>query len=735
MGSMLPAETGDYLEASVLASAEETGIIESAFSAFRRHWLVFASIVFTCTATSLAVTLSKPPVYRARALVEVMGMNENFLNLHSMDPNTANGDAPGSGEMYLRTQIEILQSETVVGRVVDKLHLASRPEYQRSDGSALAGIYRALGAAPAISAKPRERAIDEALSNLRVQPSKQASMLTIAFSSTDREFAAAFVNELTKQYAEEALQSRWQASKRTGEWLHSQLSDVRRNLESSEAALQAANRNLGMMATDNRGSVAEEKLRQIQQELSKVEADRIDKQSLFEMTKTNSQNLPAVLDDGPLREYQMKLADLRRQEAEQSVLLTPSSYKVQRLHAQIQELEATLVKERQNIASRIRNSFESATVRENLLRTLYAKQTSEVEELSRKMASYNTLKHAVDSNRLMYDSMLQKVNDAGVASAIRATNIRVVDPARAPTTPSEPNMPLNLGIGFSGGLLFGLCWIALRESTNSRLSKPGGASILLRVPELGVVPTIKRTPQSQLSLTGSGGKANMPSLLADSFRSIVTSILCSGRPARVLTVTSPSPGDGKTTISANLAASFAGIGQKVLLIEGDPRSQRLQETLGSAGKKGLSDLLTQNVQVDDAELSSYVQPTQLPGVSLLSNGTRPEDIVFLLYSRKIELLLQQLRRKYDTIIFDTPPLLLAPEARVCGRLSDGVVLVVRAEKTTREMAIACHSRLAEDGTLLLGTILNDADVDPTIHDYYASAKRNAAGGGLTIAHQ
>jgi Mrp family chromosome partitioning ATPase len=162
----------------------------------------------------------------------------------------------------------------------------------------------------------------------------------------------------------------------------------------------------------------------------------------------------------------------------------------------------------------------------------------------------------------------------------------------------------------------------------------------------------------------------------------------------------------------------------------------LQEALGVEGKKGLSDMFAQTVWADDAALAAYVQPTRLPGVSLLSNGSKPEDVAFLMYSRKAELLVQQLRRKYDTIIFDTPPLLLAPEARVCGRLSDGVVLVVRAEKTTREMAIACQTRLAEDGTLLLGTILNDADIDPSTHDYYSSAKRKRASGSeLTIASQ
>jgi capsular exopolysaccharide synthesis family protein len=246
---------------------------------------------------------------------------------------------------------------------------------------------------------------------------------------------------------------------------------------------------------------------------------------------------------------------------------------------------------------------------------------------------------------------------------------------------------------------------------------------------------MKRITEKMMDSSESSARTTMPSMLADSFRSIVTSILCSGRSARVITVTSPSPGDGKTTVSANLAASFAGIGQNVLLIEGDSRSRRLQEALGVEGKKGLSDMFAQAVWSDDATLASYVQPTRLPGVSLLSNGSKPEDVAFLMYSRKAELLVQQLRRKYDTIIFDTPPLLLAPEARVCGRLSDGVVLVVRAEKTTRELAIACQTRLAEDGTLLLGTILNDADIDPTTHDYYSSAKRRKAGGELTIASQ
>ncbi|HXJ38537.1 MAG TPA: polysaccharide biosynthesis tyrosine autokinase [Bryobacteraceae bacterium] len=731
-----PADQRDYLEPASPLQSEDTGIIRQAIAAMRSHWIAFVLIVIVCTSASLLLSLTKPPVYRARALVEVLGVNENFLNLHSVEPNTVNTEATGSIETYLRTQLEILQSETVVGRVIDKLHLDTRPEYQAAPAGTVNRLYSSLGKAPAVRANARENAISAAMANLRVQTSKQASMLAVSFGSTDRQLAAAFVNELTEQYNEEAFRSRLSATNRTGEWLQSQLLDAKRKLEASEAALQAANRSMGLLATDSGGSVAEEKLRQLQQELSKAEADRIEKQSLYEMTQTNSQNLPAVLDDGPLREYQMKLADLRRQEAEQSVLLTPTSYKVERLHAQIQELESTLAKERSNISGRIRNNYEAATVRESLLRTMYAKQTTAVEELSRKMVGYNTFKHAVESSRLMYDSMLQKVNDVGVASAVRASNVRVVDPASVPTVPSEPNIPLNLAIGFTSGLLLGICWVAARESRNSRFSRPGRVGLLLRVPELGVVPSISRAPEKRLTINAAAGKTAMPSLLTDSFRAIVTSLLCSGRPVRVLTVTSPGPGDGKTTISANLAASLAGIGQKVLLIEGDPRSQRLQDALGAEGKLGLSDLAANNLPVEESALASYVQPTKIPGVFLLSTGTKPEDIPFLLYSRKTELLLRQFRPTYDTIIFDTPPLLLAPEARVCGRLSDGVVLVLRAERTTREMAIACQTRLAEDGTTLLGTILNDVDIDPTTHNYYSSTKhRRADGGELTIACQ
>ena len=246
----------------------------------------------------------------------------------------------------------------------------------------------------------------------------------------------------------------------------------------------------GLLFTSEKDNIAEDKLRQLQEELSKAQADRVARQSKYELASTAPpESLPEVLDDKTLGEYQVKLTDLRRQLAELSSSLTPAHPAVKKVQAQVATLESALEKERTNVIQRIRNEFESAQRRENLLAANYAAQARLVSEQAAKVAHYNILKREVDTNRQLYDSLLRNVQEAGITSALRASNIRVVDSAQPPTRPYKPSLVLNSALGLLAGALFGFVFVVMRERADRSIQAPGEAALYLEVPELGVIPS------------------------------------------------------------------------------------------------------------------------------------------------------------------------------------------------------------------------------------------------------
>ena len=549
----------------------------------------------------------------------------------------------------------------------------------------------------------------------------------------DPQLAADFANTLATEYIEQNLEARWKTTQHTGEWLTRQMEDLRIKLEKSEEQLQNYARLSGLQFTSEKDNAAELKLKQLQEELSKAQADRIAKQSRYELAAGASpESLSEVLDDSSLRDHQAKLRELRQQMAELTTSFTAAHPRVKKVEAQIMALEAELGKERANIVRRINNDYQAALRREKLLAASYAAQARLMAEQADKVTHYNILKREVDTNRQLYENMLQRVKEAGIASALRASNVRVVDPARRPGGPYKPNVQGNTMLGLLTGLLLGGVLVIALERMDRTVQSPGDVSFYLNLSELGVIPSgqaelsrlLYSRKRRKLGSAESSGKAleqahtaielatwqRKPSLVAESFRAALTSILFSGqngdRP-RVIVFTSPNPGEGKSTVVSNLGIALAEINQRVLLIDGDLRKPRLREIFSLSGQTGLSDLLRQKQPMNGLPVEGLVVETAIPGLHVLPSGTQSAASTNLLYSPRMAELLQLTRHHFDTILIDTPPMLHIPDARVLGRLADAVILVVRANRTTRDATRAAHQRLAEDGTPVLGTILND----------------------------
>ena len=699
---------------------------------------------FVVAGTLLAVGfgLLRKPLYVGHVAIEIQETNADFLNLRVVDPTAPISSA--TPDAFVSTQAKVLESRALTAAVVDRLGLAESAGVQGDKWyrRMLKAAHANLDALPWLrKLSPRERAVGEASKALRVKTTPANYIVEIDFEWTDPKTATDFANTLAAEFIEQSVEARWKSSQRIGEWLMDQLKATRSRLESLERKLQQYSRESGFLFTSDKENVADEKLRQIQAELSRAQADRAIRQSSYELSRGAPEALPEVQDSPRLKEYATRLADMRRELAVLNLSLTPTHYKVVRLKAQIEEQERAIEVERKNAVARIQNEYERASAREKLLSAAYEAQAKIVAEQAARRAHYNVLTREVETNRRIYDSMLEKVRDTGVAAAIRASNIRVVDPATPETRPSKPKLWLNAaGGGFSGLLLaFGL--IIFSERANRTFRVPEEMSLYLGTLQLGVIPSAggrvlnpaerSRLPRGGLLQLNTGSLIQEPkvlelsawhersSMFAEYIRAVLTSVMLrrgqSTRP-KVLALTSSAPREGKTTVITNLAIALTEMGMSVALVDCDLRHPRLQSIFGLPNIWGVSSLVMGNMVLSECPLQALVQSTQIPSLYVTTSGPGTATVSGVLISERLRELIERLRKEFDAVLIDTPPVGPVADARLIGRVADGVILVVRANRTDRDDALAAAQRLFGDGTRILGAVLNDWD--PKASTYY-----------------
>jgi capsular exopolysaccharide synthesis family protein len=736
-----------------------------------------AVTLFAALGVVAGVLLSLPqtPIYRAAAKLEIQDGGDNAAGLGEI-----HGAPAGRylSEFEIATQVEMLESRVLLEKVIDKLGLEKRAEFAAPAGR-LALWRQAAGLGPGDALSARERALEAGAERYEVSSSRRSRIVTVTAEWPDPALAAEFANTLAETYIEHNLETRWDSTQRTSLWLTRQLEQLRVKLETASEKLQTYAAASGLLYTSEKENVAEAKLRQLQSELSSAQAGRIGKQSSYELASNSPlETLPEVLDNPSLRNYQQQLTDLLRQQAELAATYTPEHSKLKRVSAQIGEIEAAIGRERGRALERIHNEYQTALRRERLLDADFRRQSAFVSEQGQKAIQYNILQGEVETTRQLYASLLQKVKEAGVASAIRASNVRLVDPAQPPRRPYRPRHLLNAAVGLLLGLFGGVLWVLVGEQIDRTIKQPGDSMLYMNLPELGIIPNLKAAETARLEVgvevgrlgaaavvggrrldfatagleAGPGANAaeleaglgangagfgagaadgpqavelvawrDKPSLCAESFRATLTSILFAGGPGRrprVLVVTSPNPGEGKTTVISNLAVSMAEIHRRVLLIDADLRRPRVHQMFGMPNRFGLTDLLAAAEPIEAIPLKASSLESGVPGLYVLPSGSRTHNISSLLHSPRMGELLERALRVFDTVLIDTPPVKQIADARVLGRLSDGVVLVLRAGQTTRGTARAAAERFAEDGIRVLGTVLNSWDPDTNGSGYY-----------------
>ena len=643
----------------------------------RHRWLILAFVV-AGSAVALLFSFVTRPVYRARTSLDIQNLNADFMNMREIAPTGQAGAA--SAEVYIQTEIKLLESATLRDRTVRRM-LARAAQVSLAPRNPIAQLRDRI---PLLRAAPvdAKAVLDFTAKRINLKPIGLTHLVEITCDGWDAPFAAEFCNTMISEFQQQDREVRLNEAQKTSEWLSRQLADVRVQLAQSEKKLDDAAQRDGLLFSNQNTTVGEEKLRELQAELMKAQADRVGKEAQYEITKTASvDSLPMILDDSQVRDDQSKLGDLRRQLAQISPPLTDAHPKVQHLKAQIQELENDLDHHRGQVTQRVGNEFQAAQHRERLLAFAYSMQEKKVSQELGKESQVSMLRREVESGQHLYQTLLQRVKEAGFASAMQASTVRVVDSALAPLLPIAPRPARAGAAGLVIGAILGIALAFFKQRTETALRAPGEAPLYLNLRELGVIPSAraglagayaKRLPASGGTLSllpaPTGNAPAKPtkekavdlatwsageSLVAEAYRSATYSILRdaqAGTGGKAYVVTSPNPGEGKTSVTCNLGFALAQANKRVVLVDADLRRPRLHASLNVPNKVGLRNVLRGEFDLRTASAELFCHRSEFSNIRVLPSGSGSGDAGGLLYAEQLKAVVDSLRNAFDIVL-------------------------------------------------------------------------------------
>ncbi|PWT82914.1 MAG: hypothetical protein C5B57_07900 [Blastocatellia bacterium] len=662
---------------------------------YRRRWIIFLIVVAGLIGGAL-YNWTAPRIFEAGATLQI----EGDTNILALDRPLV--DQRDWMSTFLPTQVGILMSADLARTAHDEL---------TSSEAALPPNER-LSQVPTVAEIAAARSIGGV---------KDTRLVNVGFRSTDPEIAARVANALARAYVRWNVEYR---SKMTGEasaWLSRQVEEQRKLLEASETALQAYRRDHGADALvrtnqlgEERQNIVVQKLGDLQAAVTRARADTIEKDaqikqmSALEADHKPLDTLPAIAANPFIQTLKGELTTSERELGQASKELGEHHPTIIKLREAVQNADRKLQAEIAAAAHTIRNDFEAAQSREQALEAALDRSKREVQALNAKAVEYSALEREAASNREVLDKLLQRSTEARLARELESTNIRIVDSAEIPTVPSLPRQTHNLMLAFAGSSSLALVLVFVLEVFNTRVTSVEDVKRHLRIPVLGLMPQVP-SKNGRVPLLVQGA----PARLTELFQAARTNLIMAPELARphILLVTSSEPGEGKTVTAANLAASLAGLHQRVLLIDADLRKPGLHQLFGEEQQPGLADVLAGKTTSRD------FRQTKISRLWLLPAGTASRHPADLLGSERFSRLIDYLQKQFDWIVIDSSPVLAVTDPCVIARVASGALLVVRSGRTSRDVASAAVERLDAVGANVVGAMLNGVVLDQPGRSY------------------
>ena len=703
---------------------------------YKRRWVAMAGFLVVFISGVMG-TVRTVPIYEASTQLII---EKDARRATSLDTVLQDQESWYQDDFY-PTQYRILQSRTLALRTARALQDAAPevapppPGLSFSISGLVSAAFSAVGslASPAPPVRPTEEGGESAgalesaataalanrlLGGIVVTPVRNSRLVDVKFRSPDPVFAATVANTIAAQYIAQSLDFRQAATTQAGTFLTRQLEEQRLLVEESERRLQQYKEQNDAGSVDANQNIVVQKLNAINQELVQARIQRMDREATYNtLIELRQQGepldaFPAVMASEVVQRLKAAIAAKESERARMSATFGPAYQPMQTLVRQIEAERAELDAEIDKVVGSIHAEFLAARAREEgLQRSLNAQQRESV-GLDRKMLDYAALEREAISNRQLYEMLLMRTKETGAASEFQGTNIQVLDRAEVPSYPVLPRTERDLLVAALGGLLLAFGLVFGFEYLDSRIKTPDEVKTHLGLPFLGMIPTFTGIDH--------GGEApllhgDVPPAFSEAIRSVRTAVLFSStdESARTVVVTSTGPHEGKTLVSSSLAITLAQAGQRTVVVDADMRRPRMHEALGRSQEPGLS-----NVLVGEATLADAARPTTVPNLSLLAAGHVPPNPAELLGSKKYLDLIADLKRRFDWVIIDAPPVMPVTDAAVVAHTAGGVIFVIGSEMTPRQNALAALEQLRGANAKFIGAVLNRVNVHR--HSYYYS---------------
>jgi len=696
----------------------------------KRKWVALATFAIVLALSAIAI-LNATRLYQATSTIAIFPENPNVLGFKDNE----NSFPDFEYEATLETQAAILRSDALAMKVIEAMHLDQDPTFTGATRSQAEDSIRVSSMQP----DPAKAAglLGAFRGGLRVQMIPNSRLVQISYTHPDPRLATEIVNGLVKTFIEENFKTKYESVTQTSDWLSTELADLQLKVQTSEEKLVRYQKDHSILGVDEKQNIVTAKLSELNNELTVAQTDRIQKESNYKVAgagdsatsaKTSREGASSLLEK--LRQNE---ADLNNQYAQATTQFGSGYPKVVELNNQLKQVRAGIAAEETKMQHEVRDEYLAAVQRENLLTTAFEQQKQEANQLNESAIEYSVLKRDAESNRELYQDLLQRLKEAGVSAGLRSSNIRVVDVARTPTSPIAPNVPRRLQLGLLLGLACGIGLAFVLESLDTSIRNMEELSAISTLPALGTIPLqLSNNGYSRKRLktvSAETDKSGSPALVAyarpkseaaEAYRALRTSILLSsfGAPPKVILVTSASPQEGKSTISANSALVLAQRGSRVLLIDADLRRPSIDRLFGFRSRGGLSTLISGVDKFEDV----VVPFTQVPNLWILPAGPIPPQPAELLGSTVMKDHITRWRNEFDHIIIDTPPCLSVTDAVVLSPEVDRIILVARSGKTTKPALRRACDLLLQVNARVMGIVLNALDLRSGEGYYYTYGK-------------
>lgn len=724
-----PTEASIQLPAP--GSAQSAHVLDRLAAVFRHRRVAGAAFVLVAGLMMLQ-SYSTIPQYRTSARVLIQDERSVAVgNLNANDPMFWQ-----DSEQYYNTQYSILRSRALARRVVERLQLQNHPLFNGTTPeaggplSAVRDVRKYLGTtvrgflardtAPAAEPPtPDETAIQSALisqflGGVTIVPEKSTRLVEIVYTSTDPRFAALAANTLAEEYTQQNLDLRLETIRKNLAWLGDEVRKQEKKVTDAETAMAAYREEKNALSLEDRQNIVVARLNQLNDTVTRARTTRLQKEAVVrQLTGVNPANdgadaYPVIAASPGVIEAKNRLAELVARRAQLAGRYKAGHPEMTKLEMQIENAHSALVAQRARVIEGARNDYESALAEERSFTSSLEAQKTAAMDLDKKSGGYLVLERNAESNRQVYQSLLQQEKELRVISNSRTNNVQVMDRAELPGAPFAPNTRRDWLTALMSGLLVALAFAFGLEYLDDTVKTPEDVSKRLRLPLLGLVPAMRGERVPLLSEA-------VPHDFGEAFRSLRTSLVfTSGSEGpRVIAVTSSQPLEGKTTTACNLAMALALGGSRVLLIDADMRRPGLHKVVGVANEVGLSHVLVGQIRVREA-----VQRTTEPNLFVVAAGRIPPNPSELLASERMQNFLANLHTgPFDWVIIDTPPVLAVTDAVIVGRSVSGVVFVVGSEMTRRVHAERAIETLASGRPRSIGVVLNRVDFDRNKYYY------------------